>query len=632
MPARTNPRPTQAAAAAAAASYDRKPWLSAYSAGVPHEIDVPDQVLPDLLVSAARLHPQVTALAFLGTRISYRDLLAQVERLAASLADLGVSPGDRVALVLPNCPQNVVAFHAVLRLGAIVVQTNPQYTEVELAAQLQDCGASVVICLDKTYRAVAAVRSKTAVRHIVVTSVTDYLPLGDRIRLALPLPKARRERRRLTAVVPRSAEVVSYLTLLRAPAGRVEPAATKPGDTALIQYTTGTTGPSKGAMLTHRNLIANGTQCVAWLPDAQQGREVTLAVLPLFHVYGLTLCLTTTTMLAGTLVLLPRFDQGLVLAAIAEHKPTLFPGVPPLYKALLDNPKTRSADLRSVRACVSGAMRLPVETQTRFETVTGGQLVEGYGMTETSPVALCNPLSPARRPGTVGLPMPSTEARVVSITDPAVPVPVGETGELAIRGPQVFAGYWAKPEEDAAILTADGWLLTGDIAVMDSDGFFEIVDRKKELIVAGGFNISPAEVEGVIALLAGVAEVCVVGVPDRYRGESVKAFVVLEPGVTLRSHEVMAWAASRLTAYKVPKVVEFRDSLPLSGVGKIARNVLRDEERAKASHEALAATPRGAAVARAKPLKKPVATKKAAKPAPAKKSTSTKTTPKKSAG
>jgi long-chain acyl-CoA synthetase len=533
-----------------------------------------------LLTDAATAYPNRTAIAFLGTTTTYRELTDQVERLAAGLSGLGVQHGDRVALVLPNCPQFVVAFFAVLRLGAVVAPLNPLSTESELQRQFADSGATVAICLDKNFPTVDAARGRTALEHVVVTSIADYLPVLERSLLRLPLPKARRRRALMTATMPSGANATALLDLMRT-TSRAPQATIDPGsDLATVQYTGGTTGVARGAMLSHANLVANAHQIRAWYTDAQPGREVTLAVLPLFHTYGLSLCLTSSTLLAGKLVLLPRFDLDVVLAAIDEHKPTLFPGVPPIYKALTDSPKARRHDLHSIRACVSGAMRLAPETQEQFERATGGRLVEGYGMTETSPVTHANPMQGLRKSGSIGVPVPNTRCLIVDPEKPERVMPPGEAGELAIAGPQVFRGYWG--DSDASgLFTKDGYLLTGDVAVMDSDGFFTIVDRKKEVIVAGGFNIYPSEVEGVLRTHPSIKDVCVVGIPDRYRGETTKAFVVRVEGADLSADDVVEYCARELTAYKLPKHVEFRDELPMSDVGKVLRRVLRDEELAR---------------------------------------------------
>jgi long-chain acyl-CoA synthetase len=570
----------------AASPYASRPWLDSYPDGVPADFDFPAVPLTRLLDDAASSFPTGTALAFLGTRLTYRELKESVDRFASALAGLGVGKGDRVAIVLPNCPQNVITFFATLRLGAVVVQHNPLYTDTELRHQLSDCGAKVVVCLDRVYEAVARVRSDTALQHIVVTSLADYLPRTTRLKLSLPVAKARKARAEITATLPKSAPVKRFLTLLKnagLPARQtaVDPAA----DLALLQYTGGTTGLSKGAMLTHTNLVSNAYMNRLWDTGATAGKEVTLGVLPLFHAYGLTVCMNATVLLGGTLVLLPRFDLDQVFETIDTWKPTMFPGVPPIYKALTDSPKARSHDLRSIRVCVSGAMKLPAEIQEQFERISGARLVEGYGMTETSPSTHCNPVTGARKPGSIGLPLPGTWCKVVDRDDPRREVPVGEPGELAIAGPQVFEGYWGRPDADD-VFTDDGYVLTGDIAVMDEDGYFTIVDRKKELIIAGGFNIYPSEVEEVLFRLPGVADAVVIGVPDRYRGETAKAFIVRAPGATLTEDDVAAHCARDLTAYKVPKLVEFRDALPRTAVGKVLRRVLVDEERARVEREA----------------------------------------------
>ena len=563
--------------------YGDRPWLASYPPEVPTDYDFPEVPLTRLLDDAAASFPTTTALAFLGSRISYRDLKDSVDRFATALSGLGVRKGDRVAIVLPNCPQNVIAFFAALRLGAVVVQHNPLYTEKEMAHQLADSGAKVVVCLDKIYDTVAKVRARTEVQHVVVASLTEYLPPAKQLLLKLPVGSVKKKRSEISAPIPAGANVKRFLPLLKA---AKSPARQAPidarTDLALLQYTGGTTGLSKGAMLTHFNLVANAYQNRLWFPDVQAGKEVTLAVLPLFHAYGLTVCMNNSMLLAGTLVLLPRFDLDLVFEAIDEFKPTLFPGVPPIYKAMTDSPKVKQHDLKSIKACISGAMKLPIETQEQFERISGGRLVEGYGMTETSPSTHANPIFGKRKTGTIGLPLPGTECRIVDQSDPTRDLPVGAPGELAIRGPQVFQGYWNKPEDTAATLTQDGWILTGDVAVMDDDGYFTIVDRKKELIIAGGFNIYPSEVEEVLFAHSDVADAVVVGLPDKYRGETVKAYVVRKPGATLSEQDVIDHCATSLTAYKVPKVVEFRDALPRTVVGKVLRRVLLEEERAKA--------------------------------------------------
>ena len=575
--------------------YAARPWLAAYPPGVPADFDFPKIPLTRLLDDAAASFPSRVALEFLGTTLTYRELKDVADHLAAGLAGLGVRKGDRVALVLPNCPQNVLTVFAVLRLGAVVVQSNPLSTDSELRAQLSDSGATVVVCLDRTYDTLSRVRPDTALRHVVVTSLADYLPARARLRLRLPLPGARRARAELSSPVPKDAHAVPFVRLLKTPTAARQTPVDPERDLALLQYTGGTTGASKGAMLTHHNLVSNAYMNRLWDTGGRAGAEVTLGVLPLFHVYGLTVCLNATVLLAGTLVLLPRFDLDQLFGAIDRWRPTLLPGVPPIYRALADSPHVRLHDLSSLRVCVSGAMRLPVDVQHRFERLSGALLVEGYGLTETSPSTHCNPLSDQRRAGSIGLPLPGTSCRVVDPEDATRETPVGTPGELLVRGPQVFRGYWGSADT-TGVLTSDGYLLTGDIVVMDADGFFTVVDRKKDVIVTGGFNTFPSEVEHVLCELPAVQDAVVVGVPDRYRGEIVKAYVVRAPGSTLTEADVVAHCSRHLSGYKVPRAVEFRDALPQTVVGKVLRRLLLDEELARVPADAVpAGTPGGRA-------------------------------------
>ncbi|MBK5306531.1 MAG: AMP-binding protein [Frankiaceae bacterium] len=609
-------------------SYADRPWIRSYPEGVPADFEFPKVPLTRLLDDAASSFPTNTALAFLGSKMSYKSLKDEVDRFATALAGLGVGKGDRVAIVLPNCPQNVITFFAALRLGAIVVQHNPLYTESELRHQLADCGAKVVVCLDRVFETVAKVQKDTALEHVIVTSVADYLPTAKRLQLRLPIAKARKARAEITADLPKGAAVKQFTALLKSAGTPTRQVALDPEtDLALLQYTGGTTGLSKGAMLTHYNLVSNAYMNRLWDTGAKAGKEVTLGVLPLFHAYGLTVAMTGSVLMGGTLVLLPRFDLDLVFAAIDEWKPTTFPGVPPIYKAIADSPKAKQHDLRSIRLCVSGAMKLPVEIQEQFERISGARLIEGYGMTETSPSTHANPVSGTRKPGTIGLPLPGTRCKIVDQDNAAKQVPPGEPGELAIAGPQVFLGYWNKDEQDG-VFTDDGYLLTGDVAVMDEDGFFSIVDRKKELIIAGGFNIYPSEVEEVLFALPGVADAVVIGVPDKYRGETVKAFIVKQSGADLTEDDVTAHCAASLAAYKVPKLVEFRGDLPRTVVGKVLRRVLVEEEREKA---AKGAAPKPASVpgGKVRPAAAEPAKKAPAKRTAAKKATITKTVAKK---
>jgi long-chain acyl-CoA synthetase len=560
-----------------------RPWLAAYPAGVPTEFAFPKVPLTRLLDDAAAAFPTALAISYAGSSMTYRQLVADVDRLAGSLQDLGVTVGDRVAIVLPNCPQFVITLFAAARIGAVAVPCNPLATASELGEQLALVMPTVTVCLDRATSTLTGGdnEGRPEAGQIVVASLPEYYPSWQRLRLHAPTPKARRRRSRLTAPVPGG--MLEFRALVRSgrPARQVEVDAVN--DAAVLQFTGGTTGTPKAAMLTHANLVANAYQTRLWIPDATAGREITLGVLPLFHVFGLTLCVLTNVLLAGRLVLLPRFDLDVVFETIDLERPTLFPGVPPIYQAIVDAPSVRRHDLRSIRVCISGAMKLPVSTQERFERVTGAHLVEGYGTTETAPATHCNPVDGSGKRGSVGVPLPGTDARIVDPDDREHVLDVDTVGELAVRGPQIFAGYWpdagtAGAEQPVA---PDGWLLTGDLAVTDADGYFTIVDRKKDVIIAGGFNIYPAEVESVIEAVDGVAECCVVGLPDRYRGETVKAYVVPHDGAGVSEQQILDACARELSAYKVPKLVELRAALPRTAVGKALRRVLVAEEQAK---------------------------------------------------
>jgi long-chain acyl-CoA synthetase len=560
------------------------PWLDSYPPGVPEHVQVPQENLARLLADAARDYPHAPAFHFEGRTTSYAELAEQAWRFAGALAGLGVTKGTRVGLILPNSPQVIVAFFATLRLGGVVVLNNPLYTEPELEHQLGDAGVEVLVCLDLLYERVKPLRQRLGIREVIVTSMLDELPVLKRV-----LAPYTRRGREASATVSKDEPVQRWRELLRRVDEKPREAEVDPSsDLALLQYTGGTTGVAKGVMLSHANLSANVEQVRAWFPDADPGHEVMMAVLPFFHVYGLTVCLLLGVRLRAALVLLPRFDLSAVVASIDRLRPTLFPGVPSMYVAINNAVADGGHDLSSIKACLSGAAPLPLEVAERFERFSGGRLVEGYGLSESSPVALANPIYGKRKAGTIGMPLPDTLASVVDPDDPSRALPPGQSGELALRGPQVMLGYWNRPEETAQVLR-DGWLLTGDMAVMDDEGYFTIVDRKKDLIIAGGYNIYPREVEEVLYQHPKIQEACVAGVPDPYRGETVKAFVVLRPGERATSEEIREFAKGRLAAYKVPRSVEFRDELPKTLVGKVLRRALVEEERAKV--EAEAATP-----------------------------------------
>ncbi|MEV7610505.1 long-chain-fatty-acid--CoA ligase [Microbacterium sp. NPDC089320] len=559
-----------------ASPYASRPWLDSYAEGVPDEIDRPTQTLPEMLAQSVRTFGRRPALEFFGAETTYRELGDQIARAAEGLRRLGVDKGDRVALVLPNCPQHVVAFYAALRLGAIVVEHNPLYTARELRHQFEDHGAKVAIVWNKTVDTIADFPSDLRVEHIVSVDLTEAMPAGQRMLLRLPIPKARAARAKLTAT-PRTRRAVPWKKLVdhRPLSHRV--AGPTLDDIALLQYTSGTTGTPKGAVLTHANLRANAMQGRAWVPGLVDGEETFYGVLPLFHAYGMTLCLTFAMSIGAKLVLFPTFDLGLVTTAARTSPPTFLPAVPPIYDQLARAASRGTIDLSTVRFAISGAMSLPVATVQRWEEATGGLLVEGYGMTESSPVALGNPIGRSRRPGTVGVPFPSTEIRVVDPEDTDVDRPVGERGELLIRGPQVFRGYWRRPSDTADALLADGWLRTGDIAEVSADGFVTIVDRLKELIITGGFNVSPSEVEDALMAHPDVLGAAVVGLPRASGGEEVAAAVVLREGAVLDEAALRDFCRTRLTPYKVPRRIRIVDELPRSLIGKVLRRQVRDQ-------------------------------------------------------
>lgn len=555
--------------------YDSRPWLDSYAEGVPADIETPSQTLTEMMAASVRTFARRPALEFFGAVTTYRELGDQILRAAEGLRRLGVHKGDRVALVLPNCPQHVVAFYAALRLGAIVVEHNPLYTARELRHQFEDHGAKVAIVWDKTVDTIADFPADLRVEHIVSVDLTEAMPASQRFLLRLPIPKARASRAKLTST-PKARRALPWKKLVdhRALSRRVD--APTLDDTALLQYTSGTTGVPKGAILTHANLRANAMQGQAWVPGLVAGEETFYGVLPLFHAYGMTLCLTFAMSIGAKLVLFPTFDLDLVTKAARTSPATFLPAVPPIYDQLARAASRGTIDLSTVRFAISGAMSLPVATVQRWEEATGGLLVEGYGMTESSPVALGNPMGRSRRPGTVGVPFPSTEIRVVDPADTDTDVPVGERGELLVRGPQVFQGYWRRPGETADVLLADGWLRTGDIAEVSADGFVTIVDRLKELIIAGGFNVSPSEVEDALQAHPDVLAAAVVGLPRSSGGEEVAAAVVLRDGATLDAGALRDFCRTRLTPYKVPKRIVTMDDLPRSLIGKVLRRQVRD--------------------------------------------------------
>jgi long-chain acyl-CoA synthetase len=476
--------------------------------------------------------------------------------------------------MLPNCPQFVIAFYGALRIGAIPVNTNPMYVSREMKEQFEDSGCETVVLLDQFYPRLREIHAATRVRRVIVVDVAETLPWHARLLVHLA---QRRRGERVT--VPAQVDTYSFRDLVRSYPPTPPGADLKPSDVALFQYTGGTTGTPKAAMLSHRNLVANSLQARAWFPRTATRREIFLGAIPFFHVYGLTSVLLFGVAAGAEIVMIPRpRPVDIVLEAIQRFRVTLFPGVPTLYAAINEHPRVGEYDLRSGALCVSGAAPLPREVFEKFEALTGGRLVEGYGLTETSPLTHCTPLFGERRPSSIGLPFPDTEARVVDMTT-GEPLAAGEDGELEVRGPQVMLGYWNRPEDTADVFH-DGWLRTGDVARADAEGFFYVVDRRKDMIDASGFKVLPREVEEVLLMHPKVREAVVAGVPDLYRGETVKAFVVLKPGESSTEEEIVEFCRLHLAAFKVPRKVDFRGELPKTMVGKYLRRVLVEEERA----------------------------------------------------
>jgi long-chain acyl-CoA synthetase len=554
--------------------YDARPWVASYAQDVPAEVEVPDGSLAHLIDDSVRTYGRHVALEFFGATTTYAELGDQIARAAEGLRTLGVSKGDRVALVLPNCPQHVAAFYAVLRLGAVVVEHNPLYTPRELRHQFEDHGATVAIVWDKVAATVQDLPADLGVTTVISVDLTRAMPASKRFALSLPVAAARSAREQLTAKVSGTIRWDSLVTSRRLKASSPRP---ERDDLALIQYTSGTTVRPKGAMLTHGNLTVNAAQARAWVPTIERGTSVVYAVLPLFHAYGLTLCLTFAMSMGARLVLFPKFDPDLVLDVVKKRPATFLPAVPPIYERLVQAAEKRKVSLSGIQIAISGAMSLPQGIVDLWEGETGGYLVEGYGLSECSPVLMANPVGATRKPGTVGLPLPSTELRVADPEDPSVDRPFGEEGELLARGPQVFSGYWRKPDESSSVFTDDGWFRTGDIVTMDEDGFVRIVDRIKELIVTGGFNVSPTEVEDALRSFPGVADVAVVGLPHRRGGVDVVAAVVMEAGASFDEEAIRAYGRDCLTPYQVPKHVVQVDELPRSIVGKVIRRKVRDQ-------------------------------------------------------
>jgi long-chain acyl-CoA synthetase len=554
-----------------------KPWFKSWPEDVPKHIDYPEAPLFDLLRKTAEKYPNHAALVYFDREITYKELDLATDKFATALADLGVKKEDKVAIFLPNIPQYVMAYYGAIKIGAIDTAISPLYKEREVEHQLNDSEAETIVVLDLLYPIVEKVWEKTKLKRVIVTGLKDYMPsatafLGSLLK-KIPSQK----------VEPKP-NIYFFKDLInKYPANPPKVDINPKEDLAALQYTGGTTGIAKGAMLTHMNLVSNAIMCDAWLRGTEAD-ETFLAVLPLFHIYGMTTGMNAPIYLAGKSVLLPRFDATSTFQAIQKHKVTVFCGAPTMYSMLLADPNLKRYNLTSVRFCVSGSAPLPPEVQKKFMEVISGALVEGYGLTESSPITHCNPLDRSMKTvkiGSIGLPWPDTDAKIMDMETGEKELGVGEIGEVVVKGPQVMKGYWNMPEETAAVLR-DGWLYTGDIGKMDEDGYFYITDRKKDLIKYKGYSVYPREIEDVLYEHPAVKLCGVIGKPDPVAGEIPKAFVVLKEGATATEKEIMRFVNERVAPYKAIRELEFRKELPMTLVGKVLRRVLQEEERQKA--------------------------------------------------
>ena len=556
--------------------YQSKPWLKSYEQGVPETIKYEEICMPDILDRSARQFPEKTALIFQGFTLSFRQLKDMVDRFATCLTAFGVKQGEAVALLLPNVIPCVAAYFAILKVGGIAVMNNPLYSDAELDHQFNDSGSKVLITLDLLGNRMIDLRPKTKIRQIVYTSIGDYLPFPK--NLLFPLVG---KKKKLAADVKPAPDVFKWKDCIAQYAPK--PPAVKIGfeDVAMYQYTGGTTGVSKGVMLTHANLSKQVQQLEAWFPKFNKGTEIMLGALPYFHVFGLSVSMNLSIHWGWTQVLVPRPQPEPLLESIRNFRPTFAPLVPTMYIGMLNHPDLKKTDMSCIKGAFSGSAPLPVEVIHEFEKATGAVIVEGFGMTETTPVTHVNPFAGgARKVGSVGVPISDTLCRIVDLEDGVTDMPVGERGELIVKGPQIMLGYKGKPEETASTLK-DGWIYTGDIATMDEDGYFYIVDRKKDMIISGGYNVYPRDIDEVYYDHPKVQEACSIGIPDLKRGENVKLFIVLKEGETATQEEMIEFGKAKLAAYKLPTEVEFRKELPKTNVGKILRKQLRVEELEK---------------------------------------------------
>ncbi len=577
----------------------QKPWLKFYEKTVPQTLEYPEVPLDTLLTQSAQYYADHIATNFVlkyilkgrftvGGKLTYREFDELVNRFATALYQIGVRKGDRIGLMLPNSPHFLITFFAAMRLGAIIVNINPTYTSRELKHQLDDSGAETIVLLNLFWPRLREIQSSTTIKRTIVAHIFDTLPFPSNLLVKL----SQRKEKDWVTVKPEH-DIFFFGHLLEKYSPTPPQITVVPDDVALLQYTGGTTGMPKAAMLTHRNMIANVTQVNAWLTDGQRGREKMMSAIPFFHVYGMTVCMMLGIYLGGELIMVPNprpIDN--VMNIIQKEGATLFPGVPAMYIGIINHPRVQEYNLTSVRACISGSASLPMEVQERFGRLTGGRLVEGYGLTEAAPVTHCNPLYGTRKAGSIGIPIVDVDAKLVDLeTGADLPLDTDQQGELCVRGPQVMQGYWGRPEETASTIR-DGWLHTGDICTMDEDGFFYVVDRKKDMIIAGGFKVLPRDVEEVLFMHPRVQEAVVAGIPHPERGDdTVKAFIVPRPNTQPTVQEIQEFCRLHLAPYKVPREIEFRQELPKTAVGKVLRRVLVAEEQAKMAAAQHAAQP-----------------------------------------
>ena len=548
-----------------------RPWLKHYDSGVPYHIEYPPVPLTYFLEESARKYPARACTVFKGAKVSFAEMDALTDRLAAGLAELGVKKGDPVGVLIPNTPQFVMAFYGILKAGGAVVANNPLYTARELEHQLNDAGVEVMLVMSNFYNLIKQVQPKTKIKKIIVTNIKEYLP--GVLSFLFTLTKEKKGGFRVTLA---DGDLWLGDLVARHPRTDRPKVEVGPDDIAIFQYSGGTTGISKAAVSLHKALVANTLQIRGWMPKCIEGGEIVLMAIPLFHVYGMVAGMSFAVSAGASMVMVPNpRDMHDVLGSIAKYRPTIYPGVPTMYNAINNHPDVIAGkvDVSSIKGCISGSAPLLRETKERFEKLTGGKLVEGYGLSEAPTATHCNPLDGETRTGSIGIPMPDVDSRIISLDDGVTALKPGEVGELAIQSPNLMSGYHNMPTETANTLRK-GWLFTGDIARMDEDGYFYIVDRKKELIKPGGYQVWPREVEEVIAEHPKVLEVGVAGVPDAYRGETVKAWVVVKPGQSLTEEEVRAWCKERLAPFKVPTSVEFIKEVPKTTVGKILRREL----------------------------------------------------------